>query len=213
MLFIWRMTTNYIWQVVTVGGQFAFIPIMSLKRSFLGSRKNAYWIWDPGGNDVTNDSERYQTLTNPTKVEGKAWYNLIYTKRRLELLFVIFIESSSSLLVSRVPLFLWPVLYIFTCKWVTFIGCNIPLSTKQCKITKQPTVPPLTLRIRMDRTVYSREEREMSARWNSSEQARLWILLVITVNKDMAALSEIRVSRALLHHCYPWIPSGQSMKA
>ena len=61
-------------------------------------------------------------------------------------------ESSSCLL--PVPLFLWPLLSIFTCKLVALIGCSFLLTIKQCKIRKQSEVPFLTLfLVTRDRTV------------------------------------------------------------
>lgn len=60
--------SSYCWQAV------AFVPVMSLKGSFWSQEKNAHWIWDPMGNDVANDSDRRQTLTNhPSGWQEHRW--------------------------------------------------------------------------------------------------------------------------------------------
>lgn len=54
-----------------LAGSFHLSPRCRWKDRFWGSRKNACWLWDPRGNDVTSASERYQMLTNPSSVEGR----------------------------------------------------------------------------------------------------------------------------------------------
>lgn len=104
---------------------------------FLESRKkkqNACWLWVPLGNVVTKDSERRQTLTNPPhRVAG--------TRRAT----CSFRSPNQVLIFFQFHYFLWPVLSIFTCKLVTFIGCSFLLTIKQRKIKKQPALPFLTL--------------------------------------------------------------------
>lgn len=131
------------------------------------------------GNDVANNSERYQTLSNPTRPpgrqeqtdtqqpnpstrmaganghsatrppgrqeqtdiqqpvhrDGRSKGRTTYNSRSLNHVLLFF----------KFHYFLWPVLFIFACKLVTFIGCSFPLTMKQCKIKRQSAVPFLTL--------------------------------------------------------------------
>lgn len=144
MLFIWRMTTDYIWQVVTVGRQLHLSLWCHWKDRFGVKKKNAYWIWDLRGNDVANDSERCQALHWPIQQGGKNTGGTIYTHRSLNQVLVFF----------QLHYFLWPVLSVFTCKLVAPIGYSFLLTIKQCKIKKQSKVSFLTLfLVTRDRTV------------------------------------------------------------
>lgn len=182
MLFIWRMTTDCIWQVVTVGRQLCSSLWCHWKDFWSQEKKNACWLWDPMGNVVTKDSERCQTRTNPShRVAGTRRGHL-----QLPLM-----KSSSHLL--KFHYFLWPVLSIFTCKLVTFIGCSFLLTIKQCKIKKQSEVPFLSLRLIMRQDCMDLSKKR-GCLWslNSREPAKALKSLAITVWKALAVLSEGR---------------------
>lgn len=102
---------------------------------------------------------------------------------------IISSASSSGVLDSGVPLFLWQMLCIFHREPAVSSDCSIPLVIKQCKIQINPEFFPWL----SSQSAYN-ENYVIFEDETQEDESKLWVLFLFTVSKNLAVLSEIRVS-------------------
>lgn len=196
---MWRMTANSTWQLLLAGS--LHLSLRYHWKDHLG----AYWIGDPRGNDVANDSEStspYQSTQNGRK--RRDWCSLITKERgkHSELLFLSF--SLNQVLGFWFHEFHYfyglCCIFLLVNEWPLLAAAFLWLLSN-VKLKSSPQFLPWLSSWSGWPGLYRPKQKVRCLwRWNSGEPAKALDFPVITVSKDLAALSEARVCRALLHH-------------